>query len=116
MQIHRMREDEYMDEEPHQRTNTCRIDERWIFFCDEITEYEHKGIKYDSIWPEFHTLKPILHHCTSEPSFQVMLYRLPEIRKEKHANNIKMSGGNMAFFESEFFPKYFVIVVFQFPA
>ena len=95
MEIHRMREDEYMDEEPHQRTNTCRIDERWKFLCDEITEHEHKRIKYDSIWPEFYTLKPILYHFTCKTCFQIMLYRLPEIGEKEYTNNIKMPRKNM---------------------
>ncbi len=106
-----MGKDEYMDEEPHQRTNTCRIDERWIFLCDEITEHERERIKDDSIWPKFHALKPILHYCTSEPSLQIMLYRFPEICNKKHSDNIKMSRDNMMCFESEFFLKHFVIVV-----
>jgi hypothetical protein len=90
-----MWKDEDMHEEPHKRTNTCWIYELWIFLCDEISEYEHKRIKYDSIWPEFNTLKPILYYFTCKTCFQIMLYRLPEISEKEYTNNIKMPRKNM---------------------
>lgn len=104
-----MGEDENMDREPDERTDSCGDNESRIFFCDEIPYHECQWVKDDSIGPIFHSLKPILYCLSSDSRFEIVFDSFPEIREKEYTNDIKMSRHNSTFFESEFFLKHFVV-------